>query len=190
MCVYALDTLKFVVVNDAAVSQYDWTREELLELTIHALHPPGDEALVRSRVERARANQDAHFTSYQMRRDGTVFEAEIHAHTTTFAGRPARLVLAQDLSERKALETQLRQAQKMEAVGRLAGGVAHDFNNILLVISAYAEMMRDALEPDAPRRSDLTEMIDAVGRGRSLTRQLLAFSPAAIAAADRFSIPT
>jgi CheY-like chemotaxis protein len=64
----------------------------------------------------------------------------------------------------------------MEAIGRLAGGVAHDFNNILLVISAYSEMMRDASVADVARHAELTEIIDAVGRGRSLTRQLLAFS--------------
>jgi signal transduction histidine kinase/CheY-like chemotaxis protein len=91
-------------------------------------------------------------------------------------GRLARLQVSMDITGHKRLEEQLRQAQKMEAVGRLAGGIAHDFNNLLTAINGFAELMRSRLAPDDP----LYEMADKVlGSGRraaDLTRQLLAFS--------------
>lgn len=78
--------------------------------------------------------------------------------------------------EKCSLEQQLLQAQKMEAVGRLAGGVAHDFNNLLTGISGYAELMMGQLEPNAPLYADAQEVLEAAKRGASLTNQLLAFS--------------
>jgi len=80
-----------------------------------------------------------------------------------------------DITERRKLESELQQGQKMDAIGRLAGGVAHDFNNLLLVISAYAELMLDSIAGDDPLRRNVNEIMTASRRAADLTRQLLAF---------------
>lgn len=80
-----------------------------------------------------------------------------------------------DITDQRRLESQLQQAQKMDAIGRLAGGVAHDFNNLLMVISAYAELTLESLPVEHPSRAKLDEIINAARRAAELTKQLLAF---------------
>jgi two-component system, cell cycle sensor histidine kinase and response regulator CckA len=97
----------------------------------------------------------------------------LRAHAGHVAGLSA---VAQDITVRRSLEDQLRQAQKMEAIGRLAGGIAHDFNNLLTAIGGYAELVRDSLDPGDERREDADEVVRATRRAAELTGQLLAFS--------------
>ena len=91
-------------------------------------------------------------------------------------GSPMVLKLGMDITERKALEAQLLQAQKMEAIGRLAGGVAHDFNNLLMAIMGYGELIRSSLIKDDPLYKYSEDILKATERAASLTQQLLAFS--------------
>jgi two-component system, cell cycle sensor histidine kinase and response regulator CckA len=92
-------------------------------------------------------------------------------------GRASSIIsVSRDVTERKRLEAQLQQAQKMEAVGRLAGGIAHDFNNMLTAVKAYSEFLLEDLDQADARRTDVQEIAKAADRAASLTRQLLAFS--------------
>ena len=101
---------------------------------------------------------------------------EIAAKRYVYKGEVARIAAIRDVTERRLLENQFRQAQKMEAIGRLAGGVAHDFNNLLTVIMTYTEMLSDDLGANDSTREDLGEIRKASEAAASLTRQLLAFS--------------
>jgi PAS domain S-box-containing protein len=110
------------------------------------------------------------------RKDGKKLLLEATARTHVMRGRTVRITALRDMTERRALEDQFRQAQKMEAVGRLAGGVAHDFNNLLTVILSYTDMLIEGVSPKDPRAEDLSEIRKATVAAASLTRQLLAFS--------------
>jgi PAS domain S-box-containing protein len=112
-----------------------------------------------------------------VRKDGTTINVRLSGRAFRDEGNAIFFELfAEDVTERRALEQQLRQAQKMEAVGRLAGGIAHDFNNLLMVISGYSEFLLERIGPDPALRGPAQEIANAAGRATSLTRQLLAFS--------------
>jgi two-component system, cell cycle sensor histidine kinase and response regulator CckA len=112
------------------------------------------------------------------RKDGVSITVRISGRAVSSADEPADVLeaIAEDVTDRRALEDQFRQAQKMEAVGRLAGGVAHDFNNLLMVISGYAEVILAKLEVNHPLRDKASAIQQASDRATTLTRQLLAFS--------------
>ena len=170
------ETLQFLEVNDKAVEQYGYSREEFLQLRLTDVRPESDIPLLKKRVERPWGAVIPPAVWRHKRKDGRVFEAEITSHDLEFGGRRATLVVAQDVTERKHLEDQLRQAQKMEAVGRLAGGVAHDFNNLLMIVKGHSELLlQESVTNEKVRRK--AEQIDkAADRATALTRQLLAFS--------------
>jgi PAS domain S-box-containing protein len=118
-----------------------------------------------------------------MRAGGAEFPIELSVSRIESADGTFFTAWIRDLSERRGVEealrlseAQLRQAQKMEAVGRLAGGVAHDFNNVLTAIFGYADLLMDGLDLTDPRRADVVEIKRAASRAAALTRQLLAFS--------------
>jgi len=112
------------------------------------------------------------------KKDGSVYTEEMTiTPVRSLSGDITNYIaIKQDATEKKELEAQYRHAQKMEAVGRLAGGVAHDFNNVLGVIAGYSEILLDKLGPDHPAAKDLSKIKAAADRAASLTRQLLAFS--------------
>lgn len=112
------------------------------------------------------------------KKDGSAIMVRLTAHLIDVDGgtRSCFEGIAEDITERRALEEQLRQSQKMEAVGRLARGIAHDFNNVLAAILGNSDLIQLRLKPDDPLIPDVEEIAKAAERGASLTRQLLAFS--------------
>jgi two-component system, cell cycle sensor histidine kinase and response regulator CckA len=112
------------------------------------------------------------------RKDGSAITVRLSGRGATGLEESDQVleIIAEDVTERRALEDQFRQAQKMEAVGRLAGGVAHDFNNLLMVVSGYTEVLLEELGQDDPLLAKVQAIQQAADRATTLTRQLLAFS--------------
>jgi PAS domain S-box-containing protein len=146
---------------------------------------PNSRAAVMDRAHTVREQQKAAplLEEQYLRMDGTAFDIEANAIPFIYEGQSGAAVFFRDITERKrqeerrrGLELQLRQAQKMEAVGRLAGGIAHDFNNLLMVIQSYTEMLQDSLPVHDGSRKNTEQVLKAADRAASLTRQMLAFS--------------
>src|SRR5881398_2278731 len=176
MFVYDFETLRILAVNGAAIARYGYTESEFLQLTLRDICPPEeqgrlDEELARRPDDGAVRAGVRHWT-----KQGQRFDVDLVARPLEFANRHARLVLARDVSAQRQLEEQLRQSQKMEAVGQLAGGIAHDFNNLLTAILGSTQLLLHNTPPGDPRREDAEEIRHAGLRAAELTRQLLAFS--------------
>ena len=155
--------------------------EERSKRNIMELIHPEDRPEVQGRLRRnADGRSSFLFQEFEMRlrhHDGSWRTLSvIGKHLPPETGMSGLIINARDLTERQKLEAQLRQAQKMEAVGLLAGGIAHDFNNILTTILGYGELTSSTLAPDSPLKANLEEIRGAAERAANLTRQLLAFS--------------
>jgi PAS domain S-box-containing protein len=176
MWVYDLETLAFLEVNQTAIQKYGYSREQFLAMSLADIRPPEDVPRMLETVNRRRKGHEYSGDWRHRLANGDIIHVEIASHTINFRGRRAVLVVARDVSDQRKLQADLRQAQRMEAVGRLASGIAHDFNNFLMVIGGHCELMDLALpaENALKRRVQLIE--DAVERARELTEQLLTFT--------------
>ncbi len=175
MWVFDIETLRILDVNDAAVGHYGYSRGEFLAMTILDLRPAEDAPAVLEAVAAPGRGLRRVQAWRHRRRDGSLIDVEVRAHDLDLEGRPARLVLAVDVTDQRRLEEELRQAQKMEAVGRLAGGIAHDFNNLLTAINGYAELATSEVDEGSRVAADLEQIHRAGERAAGLVRQLLAF---------------
>ena len=171
-------------VNPAAEAQSGHSRQELLSLTVFDLITGGgSREEILDQWNRWPIGQPILIEAHHRRRDGSVFPIEINTGKVAFHDEERILAMVRDISdrhrsekERERLREELAQAQKMESVGRLAGGVAHDFNNMLGAIIGHAELAMELVAPGSPLHTDLREIMAAAQRSADLTRQLLAFA--------------
>ena len=173
-------------VNDPMLALYRVPRERALDFAIADYSAPGEQRdrLPKLLSQLRQGGKDLLF-EWRARRplDGSEFDVEVALHPAFWAGHEVVVGVVRDIAERKnaeaerrRLETELAQLQRLESVGRLAGGVAHDFNNMLTPILSYAVMLRDDLSADDERRTDLEEIVRSAQRASDLVRQLLAFA--------------
>ncbi|MBI4409092.1 MAG: response regulator [Gemmatimonadetes bacterium] len=171
------ETYRILDVNSVGEGLYGYSREELLEMTVLELYPEDDVAIARAAMARtpdqgfAREERSRH-----RRKDGALLPVDLHRARRRIGGLDILLVIVVDLSLKELLEAQVRQSQKMDALGLLAGGIAHDFNNLLTAISTNVSMALTALGPEHPEYAGLRDAEDAARHGAELTRRLLTFS--------------
>jgi two-component system, cell cycle sensor histidine kinase and response regulator CckA len=176
--IYTHDLLgRFTSLNSAGEQITGYTREEALTFNVADLVVPEQLPLVHQMIQDKLERRGV--TTYALdiiAKDGHRVPLEVSSRLIWRDGKAVGVQgIARDLTDRNTLEAQLRQSQKMEAIGRLAGGVAHDFNNMLMAIRGYSELIHQDLPPGDPIRVQLQEIISAADRATSLTRQLLAF---------------
>ena len=179
--VTANDQGKIVLVNAQAERLFGYSKAELLGQQVHALIPeerrirPSEELSDCLSESTSRTGGDA-IDPYGQRKDGTTFPAEISVGAIENGNERLFAFSIRNISDRKNIEAQLRQSQKMEAVGQLTGGIAHDFNNMLTVVIGNLQLLEQApAKDDAVCRATQAAM-DASMRAAELTRRLLAFS--------------
>jgi len=176
MWVVEAETLRFLEVNRKAVSHYGYSREEFLAMTLLDIRPPEEIPGIVEGVRAVLAGEPRTGRRRHRTKAGQLLEVSVAGRAVDFAGHRALLAVIDDVTERHRLEGQLRQSQKMEAVGQLAGGVAHDFNNLLTAVLGYAALVAAGLADRPELRRQVEEIARAGERGAALTRQLLAFS--------------
>ena len=178
------ETLRVLAANDAAVKLYGRSRDELLALTAEEFYVPEDRQAMRRRRHEFSADVTTVLQDVRHRRqDGSLMSVEMAVRLIEYQHRAAALTIVTDVGERlrieqarEAAEEQLRQAQKMEVVGQLTGGVAHDFNNLLTVILANADEIQEEEGLDPRVKARLEQIARTVLRASELTSQLLAYS--------------
>jgi len=178
---------RILYANEAACRSLGYTQAELLRMTVYDIDPDFPAEVWPAHWQALRRRRSLTVVSHHRTKDGRVFPVEVVVNFVEFQGRQYHCAFVRDISQRqhaeeehRRLEAQLRHAQKMEAVGQLAGGVAHDFNNILTAIIGNTELALDRLRETMPADDAAVEGLEAVERAAqraaSLTRRLLVFS--------------
>jgi two-component system cell cycle sensor histidine kinase/response regulator CckA len=168
--------------NSRTLEMFGYAQEQIIGKHIACLHPlrqpDGSDSLVKGKEKNTAAlNGSSQFFEWRhVRFDGVFFDAEVTLNRVELGSGMHLLAMVRDISERKKLEEQLLQAQKMEAIGILAGGVAHDFNNILSTIVGYGSLLQMKLQQEGPQKEYVERILAASERAANLTGSLLTFS--------------
>ncbi|MHB8868790.1 MAG: PAS domain S-box protein [Thermoleophilia bacterium] len=184
IAVHAEGRIVYINPAGAALLGAESPQEIIGRQSLDFVHPDHREAVLRRAASVIRDQEVAPLLEEKyLRLDGTEVDVEVVAMPFSYRGQPAVNTIIRDISAKKAAERalkaqdeELRQSQRMEAIGRLAGGVAHDFNNLLTAIVGHADLLQADLDPATPSQEDVAEIRKAADRAAALTRQLLAFS--------------
>ena len=169
-------SFRIVDVNPTYEAMSGYRRADVIGRDSVVANPPEVEAQIRALHARALAGEPVMVETVRVRKDGQRKDVELRGVPILHRGAPHVLYIGRDISERKALESRLRQAQKMEALGQLTGGVAHDFNNLLASIMGYAALAQERASGDPKLASHLEQALASCRRARDLIQQMLAFS--------------
>lgn len=178
------ETKMFSHVNPAMCRMLGYTASELKTMHVDEIHPKHSLPSVSEGFEATGMGKTLEIATLPcLRKDGSIVFAEINSNMVLLSGRKYNIAIFRDITERKlaeeekaGLELQLWESQKMEAVGQLAGGISHDFNNLLSVINGYAQLLLADPALDVSERPKIEEILRAGERAAGLTRQLLVFS--------------
>ncbi|MCF8033422.1 MAG: PAS domain S-box protein [Desulfarculaceae bacterium] len=176
--IYIIADGKLVFVNPQVERVTGLSAKELADTDFRDLIHPDDLEMALNSYQRRLAGESVP-DNYPIRvvsKDGRIRWIQASAVRLSWKGRPAILYIARDITEQKNLESQLRQAQKMEAIGTLAGGIAHDFNNILAAIMGYAELAHDDALSGEVNVRDIDRITAAAERAKKLVQQILTYS--------------
>ncbi len=176
--VLVIDHASWVILaaNDAALEQYGYEREEFVGLSALEVRPPEGRAEAIQVMSEMPHGFWKTTAARHCRKDGSLFAADVWSRDTVVDGRPVRIATIHEVTERLQIQRELQQAQKMEVVGQLAAGVAHDFNNALTVILGGLELLMEHVGDDPDTKTDVEVIQRAAHRASVLTRHLLAFS--------------
>jgi PAS domain S-box-containing protein len=169
--------------NEATCQMHGYSKEEMIGRPISLLDSEMDRAQIPERAKRVMAGEVVKFEGEHVRKDGSHFPVEVVARMVEIGGESVLQGIDRDISDRKraeeekrSLEAQLVQAQKMDAIGRLAGGIAHDINNVLGTVMGATSLLTDELGPDHPQSPTVETIALACSRGRDVTRNFLGYA--------------
>ncbi len=175
MWLYDTETLQFIAVNDTTVQNYGYSREEFAGLSITSIQSDEELARFKEVLRESEVDTPAENEWRHRRKDGTIFPVQIIARPLNFQGRKVRLVMAEDITEKKELQEQFMRAQRLESLGMLASGIAHDLNNMLAPVLFTAPLLRGSVTSERDQNI-LSTLEKSAERGVGLVRQILAFA--------------
>lgn len=171
-------TGSFLFVNKVACELFGYTRDEVMNQNIWRVTDPREHEVIKKRISQRLAGVELTGANYYTGRckDGSFIRCEVVVSPVHYQGRTAMQGFLRDVTEQEQMERQLQHAQKMQAVGTLAGGVAHEFNNILMAIRGYTQLLRERASLDDAARGWLERIESSTERAAELTGNMLSFS--------------
>ncbi|MBF0225751.1 MAG: PAS domain S-box protein [Desulfobacterales bacterium] len=162
--------------NNAVVQQLNYEKNEIIGTPVQKIASDNIRNQVYDLIKNAFINGKAFFEAEHINKEGSIIPVEINVNIVDYSGEKAILAVARDISERKKLQMHLAHIQKLEAIGTLAGGIAHNFNNALFPIMGYAEMILDISEDKPEIKNYVNEVLIAANKAKELVDQVLVFA--------------